>query len=376
MKKIIIFNFSNKKKKKNKKNKLKIILINFSLLLINFFLLLKYLFKHKNYFKFKKTDFFILNIANKTFYNISEYLNIKYYKKNFFIKRALLNKISPKKKIILDCVDLYRNQNIKKWINDSLGDKFSIIFDSNNPEYLIFNVFGSNHLKTKYNNCIKIAYFTENIIPDLNEVDYALGFSHINYLDRFFKFPINNFINLTIRQNILKNPIRKKFCAAVISNKRGNFRNKFIKELSKYKRVDMGGKYNNNVGERVKKKIEFFLSYKFSISMENSEADGYTSEKIYQSFISGTIPIYFGNYMIDEIFNPKTYILIKSEKDLIKKIEYIKKIDNNDELYLSILKEKIFINNNKIIKNLEEEKIQFFLNIFNQEKLKAFRKNN
>ena len=64
--------------------------------------------------------------------------------------------------------------------------------------------------------------------------------------------------------------------------------------------------------------------------MENSEGDGYTSEKIYQSFISGTIPIYFGNHMIDEIFNPKTYILIKSEKDLFKKIEYIKKIEKNE----------------------------------------------
>ena len=136
----------------------------------------------------------------------------------------------------------------------------------------------------------------------------------------------------------------------------------------------MGGKYNNNIGGNVKNKIYFFLSYKFSISMENSEGDGYTSEKIYQSFISGTIPIYFGNHMIDEIFNPKTYILIKSEKDLFKKIEYIKKIDNNDKLYKNIIKENLFINNNQITKNLKEEKIEFFFNIFNQDKLKAFRR--
>ena len=137
----------------------------------------------------------------------------------------------------------------------------------------------------------------------------------------------------------------------------------------------MGGKYNNNVGKIVKNKIEFLLSYKFSIAMENSEADGYTSEKIYQSFISGTIPIYFGNHMIDEIFNPKSYILIKNEKDLIEKIEYIKKIDFNDKLYINIIKENLFINNNSITGNLEEEKIQFFFNIFNQDKLKAFRRN-
>ena len=202
-----------------------------------------------------------------------------------------------------------------------------------------------------------------------------MGFSHINYLDRFFKFPIIHFSNFTIRENILKNPKRKKFCAAVITNKGGYLRNKFITELSKYKKVDMGGKYKNNIGGNVKNKIEFLLSYKFSISMENSESDGYTSEKIYDSYVSGTIPIYSGNYMIDEIFNPKSYILIKSEKDLNEKIEYIKKIDNNDELYKNIIKENLFINNNEIIKNLEEEKIQFFFNIFNQDKLKAFRRN-
>ena len=137
----------------------------------------------------------------------------------------------------------------------------------------------------------------------------------------------------------------------------------------------MGGEYNNNVRGNVKNKIEFFWCYKFSISMENSEGDGYTSEKIYQSFISGTIPIYFGNYMIDEIFNPKSYILIKSEKDLLIKIEYIKKIDNSDKLYKNIIKENLFINNNQITRNLKEEIIEFFFNIFNQDKLKAFRKN-
>ena len=35
--------------------------------------------------------------------------------------------------------------------------------------------------------------------------------------------------------------------------------------------------------------------------------------------------------------NPKVYILIKGEKDIKDKIEYIKKIDNDNILYKSIL---------------------------------------
>ena len=41
----------------------------------------------------------------------------------------------------------------------------------------------------------------------------------------------------------------------------------------------MGGKYKNNVGI-INDKIEFLSSYKFSIVMENTEGDGYISEKI------------------------------------------------------------------------------------------------
>ena len=127
----------------------------------------------------------------------------------------------------------------------------------------------------------------------------------------------------------------------------------------------MGGKVFNNVGGRVKNKIKFLSSYKFSFAMENSEADGYISEKIVDSFIAGTIPIYYGGYMVDEYINPKAIILIRSQKDIKKKIEYIKKIDNDDELYHKILKENIF--NEKYEKMLEEnfkEETKFFRNIF------------
>ena len=55
-----------------------------------------------------------------------------------------------------------------------------------------------------------------------------------------------------------------------------------------------------------------------------------------------------------------------------EKIEYIKKIDNDDNLYRSILKEDLFINDNlKEINN--KERIEFFRNIFKQEKSKAKR---
>ena len=116
--------------------------------------------------------------------------------------------------------------------------------------------------------------------------------------------------NIYINRKKLKN--RTKFCVAVISNNSSsdNFRLNFINQLNKYKKVDMAGKVFNNIGKIIENKIEFLSSYKFSIAMENSNGDGYLSEKIIDSFISGTIPIYYGDYMVDEYINPKAYILI------------------------------------------------------------------
>jgi hypothetical protein len=288
----------------------------------------------------------------------------------------------------MDCVDyLKNNKNCLNYLKDIFKNKKNFIFKINtkNPDYILYDVFGCEHNNPKYNNSIKIAEYSENIIPDFNEADYVLSQAHFSYLDRYFKYPsfiyqlniLNKsyfliYINIDIKQirkSILKQPIRTKFCAAVISNNISSdlFRLNFIKQLNKYKKVDMGGFVYNNVGGKVNNKIEFLSSYKFCIAMENTDGDGYISEKIIEAFAGGTIPIYYGDYMIDEYINKRAYILIKSEKDINKKIEYIKKIDNDNKLYKSILSEKIFLYND-ITKRTENERKKFFYNIFEQEK--------
>ena len=349
----------------------------------------------KTIIKFKNSDYFILDLINKKYFlYISDYLNNKYnYKKTFisnkfiknfieFIYKNIIKIFSFKKTITVDSVDSFSNNSQKKWLNNKLKGKFNIKFDSKNPDYLLYNVFGNNHLNQKYDNSIKIAVYTENIIPNFTEAEYAIGHYHINYLDRYFKSSIflwrklNNTKFLFYRNRVINNPQRTKFCAAVISNGHYDaFRIKFINELNKYKKIDMGGKYNNNIGGSVIYKIKFLSSYKFSIAMENSEGDGYISEKIIDSFLAGTIPLYYGDYMIDEYINPKSYILIKGEKDIVKKIKYIKKIDNNNKLYKDFLKERVLLDDN--IKNIYNKEIKEFLwHIFEQDKSKAYRKFN
>ena len=80
--------------------------------------------------------------------------------------------------------------------------------------------------------------------------------------------------------------------------------------------------------------------------------------------------------VMDIYINPKVYILVKGEKDIDNKIEYIKKIDSDNKLYNTILKEQIFINDNytNIIKKTEMERSLFLKHIFSQDKILAKRK--
>ena len=328
---------------------------------------------------FKYSDYFDFNLFIHSYRFISSYLNNKYYISNI---NNISDKYSKKKEINVFITGIKTKQFflfILNWLKNKISDEFIIKINQSNPDYLIYNCYNNDDLNNKYNNAIKIAFYTENMMIDINYADYVLGNFHINYLDRYFKYSIFLFMNFTDinnkRKEVLKNQIRTNFCAAVISNCKPfyRFRLKFIEKLSNYKKIDMGGKCNNNINKTVENKIDFLSNYKFSISMENSSGDGYLSEKIVDSFLAGTIPIYYGDYMIEEFINPKTYILIKGDKDMEEKIEYIKKIDNDDKLYKDIISQDPFMLNK--INSIENKESSFFLkNIFRQNKDKAYRR--
>ena len=272
---------------------IKILILEIIYLFINIFIILKNI---SLIIIITNLKFRLLNNDIFSYKKISDFINSKYY-----IKIFNSNEPKNKKPIKLFFIDSARSLNGVTIIKKILSQKFQIIIDEKNPDFLIYNVYGCKHLEKKYINSIKIAYYTENQIPDFNIADYAVGQAHISFLDRYLRLPYLSILNKKrfnntklnlIRRYALKHP-RKKFCAAIISNSENftKFRKNFINILNKYKKVDMGGRYNNNVG-KIKNKILFLSNYKFSIAMENSEGDGYLSEKIIDSFEAGTIPIY------------------------------------------------------------------------------------
>jgi hypothetical protein len=235
---------------------------------------------------------------------------------------------------------------------------------SNNPDYLFFSLFGNQHQNHK---CKKIFYTGENIAPPLEYCDWSFSF---DYLDdsRNYRLPhyllYDGYYELQREKVIDESFSKRKFCNFVASNGNCNDRNRFFTELSKYKKVDSGGRFMNNIGQSVSDKRKFQSEYKFSIAFENNayrpQQPGYTTEKIMEPMTVNSIPLYWGNPLINKEFNTKSFVNFydfNSEKDMI---DYIIELDNNDSLYLEKLKQPWFSEYN-IPDNNKIENIKSFL---------------
>jgi hypothetical protein len=226
---------------------------------------------------------------------------------------------------------------------------------SNEPDYLFYSVFGNNHFN--YKNCVKILYTGENKRPNFDECDYSLSFDYMDD-ERNLRFPLSA---ITLYETGNKDGFKKdidfdkiksektEFCNFIFSNPNAQLRNMLFQELSKYKRVDAGGRVLNNIGYLVDDKLKFQSKYKFSIAFENSEYPGYTTEKLVHPKLVDSIPIYWGNPVVDKDWNTKSFINAYDFDNVLDLIDFIKEVDNNDDLWYKMLMEPHLNPNSKDI---------------------------
>ncbi|WP_300449474.1 glycosyltransferase family 10 [uncultured Helicobacter sp.] len=162
-------------------------------------------------------------------------------------------------------------------------------------------MFGVEHI---HYDCVRIFYTGENITPNFNICDYAIGFEHIQFLDRYIRYPLYLFYEadfekaLHKHENISSKTLQNKtrFCNFIVSNGRADpLREATFRALNAYKKVDSTGKYLNNIGGAIKDKFAFQQQCLFSLCFENSSTPGYLTEKLIQAAAAQTIPIYWGD---------------------------------------------------------------------------------
>ena len=225
-----------------------------------------------------------------------------------------------------------------------LKTNYDLVIDEK-PEILFYSSFGLEYLKYK---CTRIFYTGENLRPDFTACDFAFTFDFLAH-KKHFRLPLysiyidhHNMLTQLEQKKTREEATqiwkdKTKFCCMVVSNPNCTKRIEFFKQLSKFKKVDSGGGVLNNVGGRVDNKMEFIKDYKFVISFENNDQDGYTSEKIMEPIVQDCIPIYWGNKLVVKDFNSQRFIdynQFESEKDLIKRIL---DLDQNDELAIDMI---------------------------------------
>lgn len=279
--------------------------------------------------------------------------------------------------------DPYKNQ-----LTELLQPGFQLEVNPENPDFLIYSCHGKDFLNFK---CARIFYTGENLVPDFNLCDYAIGFHHLEFNDRYLRFPNYAFIRdqfslLLKTKNFPEKDILKKkhFCNFIYSNSTAHpARDEFFHVLNKYKKISSPGKHLNNmnfdIGERYAEdwmytKLAFQSSCKFSIAFENTSTPGYVTEKIMHAFITNSIPIYWGDPEVAKDFNHDAFINCHDFRNFEEVVDYVKEVDNNEEIYLRILNEPAFPNN-RIPKHLELLKlIEFFRRIFDQNEKKRIKR--
>lgn len=245
-----------------------------------------------------------------------------------------------------------------------LIQSYEVIIDEINPDVLIYSCYSEEYLKYK---CTRIFFTGENVRPDFTACDFAFSFDY-NIRKNHFRLPLyslyidhHNMLEQLIyektrveAQKIWES--KSKFCCMVVSNPKCQKRLDFFTNLSKFKKVDSGGKIFNNIGGPVEDKYDFIKDYKFVLSFENSSYKGYTTEKILEPIYKDCIPIYWGNPLVSKDFNNKRYIdynNYETEEELINKLI---EIDKNDELAIDMIIQHAF-SVEKLNHNYEKAKV-------------------
>ena len=279
-----------------------------------------------------------------------------------------------KKTIKIKYVDFWPSFSKDDFIIDKILNKHYIVLYSDDPDYIICSCFGVDFQNYS---CIRVFYTGENYSTNLNIHDYGIDFDRYTYSDRHYQLP--NYVLSEYKDvyNRMKNKhlgiddslINRNFCSFVYSNHVA-LREVFFNKLTDYKKIDSAGKVLNNtkIDFGVKAKLEFEMNHKFSIAFENSSREDYITEKLVQSFAAKTIPVYWGAGNVTDYFNEKAMIILKDEADIPRVIDRIKEIDNNDELYLEMLKQPaIRPDKQEMFDNYLPGLESFICNIFDQD---------
>jgi len=74
---------------------------------------------------------------------------------------------------------------------------------------------------------------------------------------------------------------------------------------------------------------KYMRDYRFALNMENSQIEGYVSEKLVSGMLAGALPVYFGAPDVGKYFNPEAFLSCRLSDDVIEKLRIEKPVRYN-----------------------------------------------
>ncbi len=230
----------------------------------------------------------------------------------------------------------------------------------------VFSVFGDKNCVSKYASKKDIFFSGENLDEKfglysdyadycLDYVGLSMGFaqrSELNYL-RFPLWLLYVFDPVLDKDTIAKrvdyiNHVRnsgKYECSIIARHDKWHVRNSIYEPLKDRINILSAGKWKNNTDILWEKyndnKIAFLNNCKFTICPENFDTPNYVTEKLFQAFLGGSIPIYAGADSNPEpgIVNPGAVLLWKmgNKENNDAVIQKVCELNTNEKLYEAFL---------------------------------------
>lgn len=92
---------------------------------------------------------------------------------------------------------------------------------------------------------------------------------------------------------------------------------------------DLRGVYSDN-------KYKYLSQFKFNLCPENSNSDGYVTEKLFDAFSSGCIPVYWGSNNNPEpgIINPNSIVFLSPNGDNGSAVKLLQELNDHENAFL------------------------------------------
>jgi alpha(1,3/1,4) fucosyltransferase len=187
----------------------------------------------------------------------------------------------------------------------------------------------------------KVQVIGENVRPDFAQADFAIGYDR-SLDDRFLRYPLWAW---DVDTSSLLRPFGEngeaapaEFCAFVSTNPDNPLRNALFEQLSRHRFVHAGGSvFNNSPGPSSPRssqtwrqsKIEYLADFRFTIAAENGAYPGYTTEKLVDAFLAGSVPIYWGDPLVDCDFNPRAFLDHDSCGSVSRTVQAVLELDDD-----------------------------------------------